>query len=308
VTPSGVLDASYGPGPGPACVDFGTIGGEFLIGEVLGGTAALPAGKALVVAPTGLAAPGSSVIARLDSEGKFDAGFDGDGLLYYGTSFYSAGFTKPGVVVRADGSVLVPGTSAGRMSVARIASTGALDATFGDSGIASVDVAPGSNDELLLGIAVDASDRIVLAGKAPNCTHCIVRLLPGGALDTTFNASGVHPGAAGLALIVEPGAEARRVVVLPDGKIVVPGYAAAPLGGWRFAAIALDETAAFDARFGDPAVPGHGYYAIANGMPSAAAIAGAAGEIVIAGYVMPAQPATAAIRLMDDQIMIDGFE
>lgn len=102
------------------------------------------------------------------------------------------------------------------------AAPGDLDVTSFGSGTGKVITAIGSNNDLVSAVALQPDGKIVVAGSCLNGANndfCIARFLPGGALDTSFNATGKVITAIG------PGNDsASAVAIQPDGKIVVAGY------------------------------------------------------------------------------------
>lgn len=127
--------------------------------------------------------------------------------------------------------------------------SGALDPGFGSSGILSLPVASGANADEAYAAAVDDQGRIVAAGYAAETPQVIaaVRLLPTGALDTSFAGSGMRKISAGTR------ARGLAVVVQPDEKIVIAGYAAVA-GAEGFAVVRLLDDGTLDPDFGDAGV------------------------------------------------------
>jgi uncharacterized delta-60 repeat protein len=98
------------------------------------------------------------------------------------------------------------------------AAPGDLDPSFGTGGTANVPV--GQTWDGAHAVAIQPDGKIVLAGEATTVVDrmAVVRLLPEGALDTTFNFTGIKTLNA-----PRPDASAEAVAVAPDGKIVVAG-------------------------------------------------------------------------------------
>jgi uncharacterized delta-60 repeat protein len=165
------------------------------------------AGSAEQMNPGGVAidSNGKAVVVGT-SNGYFAIRYNTDGTL--DTTFNTTGYVlgnwgtnSEGKVVAIDSSnnVIVGGdiTLNGDFKVSRLAaSNGALDTTFGTSGIATVDISSGKSD-VLKAIAIDPSGRIVLGGEC--IVHvvttdffkmCLARLNTDGTLDTTFNGTG----------------------------------------------------------------------------------------------------------------------
>lgn len=90
---------------------------------------------------------------------------------------------------------------------------GSPDTSFGAGGA----VVPPSSElsQIMLDVAVDAEDRILVAGQRGN-KLIVTRYLAEGSLDSTFGIGGTRELGRG---------RADRIALLPDGKIVVAGYA-----------------------------------------------------------------------------------
>src|SRR5262249_7562535 len=107
-------------------------------------------------------------VARLNPDGALDTSFDGDGqqTIDFG-NIYEYGYA---VTVDAQDRILVAGESYGSsqdvldvFAVARLATTGALDISFGDGGRQTVGFAGSAG---AYGVAVDSLGRVVLGGVA----------------------------------------------------------------------------------------------------------------------------------------------
>jgi uncharacterized delta-60 repeat protein len=129
-------------------------------------------------------------MAPLSTEGTdqvFGVAYDAQGR------FYATGFRAPGVAPTDDRAFVV----------ARFSATGALDTTFGDDGIASVNVAVGgTNGEGARGILVQSDGKVVIGGAiehdiaatgtaASDRDLALVRFTGDGGLDTTFGENGI---------------------------------------------------------------------------------------------------------------------
>ncbi|HTR51866.1 MAG TPA: hypothetical protein VMJ10_14220, partial [Kofleriaceae bacterium] len=152
----------------------------------------------------------------------------GDGTL--DTTFGSAGIARLSaptndfasfVSVGSDGYIVVGGACSQQICLARVDGTGALDPTFGASGIAQLSV--GATFQRVTAAAQDATGRWVLAGQAVQASGesdaLVVRATGAGALDTAFAATGYQIVATG------HDAVAQAVVIEPDGHVLVAGRA-----------------------------------------------------------------------------------
>ena len=128
-------------------------------------TAIQPDGKMLLAGT-------DSKIVRLNSDGSFDTGFDGDGIAEPAYHFD----TYEGIMdiqLQADGKILLSGSGHDTGSdstvyrVARIDTGGALDMSFGAGGIANIPMVAG-NYHYNTAMALQADEKILLAGYSEN--------------------------------------------------------------------------------------------------------------------------------------------
>ncbi len=140
-----------------------------------------------------------------------------------------------GVTVDAQDDVIFCGETTGgpygsspdktRAFVGRLTPAGALDPTFGTGGFVILDPPAGSTATRAHAVAIDAMGRLVVAGYASGGMSNYVtawRMLPSGALDTSFGASGLFsrtqtagPGLGDVALALTLDAQ---------GRIILAGY------------------------------------------------------------------------------------
>jgi uncharacterized delta-60 repeat protein len=147
--------------------------------------------------------------------GDLDASFDGDGRR----ALPEQVITATSLAIQADGKVVVAGSGGEEndFMVSRLLPTGAADATFDRDGTAGVSV--GDIDQAL-GVGVQADGKVVVVGSTGSGEEtdaAIVRLMPSGAPDPTFDGDGQKTLGSG------PSDTARALVVQPDGRIVVAG-------------------------------------------------------------------------------------
>jgi uncharacterized delta-60 repeat protein len=141
------------------------------------------------------------------------------------------------VLVQTGGKIVTVGTSGNTIFVERQNAAGALDPTFGTSGIAKVVVASGGSG---FAATLQPDGKIVIVGNA-NATKdfLVIRLTANGALDSTFAGSGMTT----TSFSGGTGAAALGVAIAPGGKIVVAGVNTNKLAVVRYtAAGALDTT------------------------------------------------------------------
>jgi uncharacterized delta-60 repeat protein len=162
-----------------------------------------PDGKVLIC--SGVASGGGSgndmFIARFNADGSPDTSFDFDGQVT--VDIASRTDVCNALAVQADGKILAVGSSTDASStpnsdfaLARLNADGSLDPTFG-AGTGTVLVPfdlGGNNGETAGAVALQPDGKILAAGWTTVGTNtydfAIVRLLPDGTRDTTFNSTG----------------------------------------------------------------------------------------------------------------------
>ncbi len=212
----GERDATFGNNGGQQDLGFGPGG----LGSAI---ASQPDGRLLVVGR----AMDDIAVGRYTADGRRDAAFGDGGIALAGIGPNPAIVPLPAsgkaVAVLPDGKILVTGTaltrSSSELSLARFTSTGALDASFGDSGTVETDFgvrAEGAD------MALQADGKVVVVGSGPQGL-IVVRFAPDGAFDSTFGDGGVASVPSAVRVL---GAMALQ----PDGKIVVVGASEASTG------------------------------------------------------------------------------
>lgn len=231
---SGALDTTFGAAGRVRieCASFGLgNGGEAVLVQ--------PDGKIVLVStcPGGL-----FTVARLNSDGAPDASFGTGGVVstpFRGFALVVAGLLQPDGRIVAVGSGSPAGGGPVAPMAARYEANGALDPTFGTAGQVTLPLP----QEFAVGAAALQPDgKIVIAGRyltAGATDFALVRLLPNGAPDPSFDGDG-------LAVADVTGNEASRsVVVLPDGRLVVAGA-----HDGDFALVRFSSAGALDTTFG----------------------------------------------------------
>lgn len=219
-------------------VAFDDASGFYVTGQVQDGTAATDDVR--------------TVVAHFTASGELDTTFGTAGFYTNNFSVGTNGETARGIGVQSDGKIVIgltiahAGAADARdrdWAVARLLPNGTLDTTFGTAGVAVLDLSPGLLDESTYradgawGLAVDATDRIVLSGQKVrtgelDTDFAIARLTPNGTLDTTFGTAGVFSLDIG-----GTNASVRGVTVAPDGSIYGSGYYT-PIGSSVVTAVA----------------------------------------------------------------------
>jgi uncharacterized delta-60 repeat protein len=231
---NGQLDTSFGDG-GKVVMD---LHGD----ETLRGLAVAADGKILIAGTTSYGARYEDiVVARFNSNGSRDNGFDGDGVRMVDLGD-SRDYGRA-VALQADGKIVVAGYSfygfvQRSLAVLRFNGDGSLDGSFDGDGMVLrqyTNVTPRAED-----VAIQANGRIVVAGIFQNDSdpwHLhndfgVARFEANGAADQSF-------GNGGLTMTNFGGwstDEARAVAIQPDGMIVLAGHVGElGTGGQNFA-------------------------------------------------------------------------
>lgn len=254
VQPNGAVLAA-GQSAGSAFVERLTPGGAPDGSFGSGGRAIGPGGVARAIA---LQSDGKVVIAgtsggmfvmRLNSNGTADGSFGSGGVA----RAFSGSGAGNAVGVQRDGKIVVAGSVNPidtRIAVARFNANGTPDASFGTGGAEVVDL--GLPYAVAQGLALQADGKLVLVGREQGSPFyaffngLVLRLNSNGALDASFNGSGVvsfHQSGGG-----GSGYDALNAVAIQnDGKIVAAG---SDVGGPYAIFLRLNPSGAFDSTYG----------------------------------------------------------
>ncbi|MBI1860721.1 MAG: choice-of-anchor D domain-containing protein [Deltaproteobacteria bacterium] len=187
----------------------------------------LSSGK-IVMAGTALSGTYQFAVAQVSSVGAIDTDFGTSG---YTTVDVTAGtdIVKAMAIDSSSNIVLggVSATGSNQMTVTRLTSVGAVDATFGTAGTYTTAIGAGAADGTAL--VIDSSGNIIIGGYSTNTEKdfAMMRLTSAGALDASFNSTGqVETDYTGL------GGAANNnsifgLALQSDGKIVAVGNAQA---------------------------------------------------------------------------------
>ena len=158
------------------------------------------------------------------------------------------------MAVQPDGKLVVAGhanmggATGTDFVLVRYQRDGAVDATFGNGGKVTTDIAGGSDQAFA--VALQADGKIVVAGSndvsPKGKSFALVRYNADGSLDTTFGNGGK--------VVTSFGSQsdtAYAVVVQPDGRIVAGGHANTALRGIDFALARYEANGTLDASFGN---------------------------------------------------------
>lgn len=206
-------------------------------------------------------------VTRFNADGTVDAGFGTAGTATVNVA--RGGKTVElarGVVVQGDGKVVIAGPvehdpeasgDAAKdtdIGLARFDGAGRLDTTFGDRGVVRLDLSTGVADgtafrgDTAWGLVKVAGEKLLVVGSQvaagrTDVDFAVVRLNADGSRDSAFGpvVVGVGPGVS---------ESPKTAVELPDGKVVVAGYAS--VGGVVSPVLfRLTTAGALDPSFGD---------------------------------------------------------
>jgi uncharacterized delta-60 repeat protein len=253
IAADGDLDPSFGTG-GFALAGLTTAAFELPAKPIV-----QPDGKILICSTvnTGGTSGSDFFVERFNTDGSPDTSFDFDGQVTVDFAGRNEGCNA--LALQADGKIVAIGTSTDTtpnadFAVARLNADGSLDPTFGaGTGTALVSFDLGDNNDDTAGaVAMQADGKIVVAGWAVVGTNtydfAVVRLLPDGTRDTTFNSTGRVtiafdiPGTNGVD-------QADAIMIDDAGRLVVGGVAETQLGSFGFALARLLPNGQLDHNF-----------------------------------------------------------
>jgi uncharacterized delta-60 repeat protein len=248
MTPDGMLDTSFGSPKGYA-LEWGAVDGGTPDNDVVQSVAIDHDGNIVLA---GSAQDNESEtwagVQRFTSSGAVDTTFNGVGHVAFrqiAGVFAADQFDMAnGVLVDAQNRIVFCGRSTvptmysapydARAFVGRLLPSGALDTSFGNQGFVILDPNPGGYYSWAHALAIDSQGRIVVAGESADLATWRVaawRVLPSGALDTSFGDAGMFsvahsapPSDAGLGAYDR----AFAVAIDPMDRAVLAGYADGP--------------------------------------------------------------------------------
>jgi len=229
---NGSVDESFGQG-GRVLIDQG--GNEFCHA-----VAVQPDGRILLggyrIAFGGDSA--ESLVLRLDPNGAVDTTFGVRGAFQPALPRAVAD-----VAVLPDGAIIVAGSrpspSGSDFAIARLASSGSLETTFGDGGVVVLDF---GSDDYLTQLSVDANGCLLAVGLNTAGALELSRLLADGSLDLTFQGTGFRVVQLGCSYDV-------AAAIQRDGKMVV-GTTVGDAGVSDFLLVRFNLDGSFDTGFG----------------------------------------------------------
>jgi len=183
-------------------------------------------------------------VARYNTDGSLDTGFDTDGKVTIELNL--ADDRAYAVAIQADGKIVVTGYSQNgtdhELAVVRYNSNGSMDNSFDTDGMVTTAVGSASAGQ---SIAIQGDGKIVVGGygTVANNDFLVVRYNSNGTLDTGFDADGI------VTTPIGSGADYGAAVgIQADGKIVLAGYTYTTTR-YQFALARYSSTGALDAGF-----------------------------------------------------------
>ena len=290
----GSLDSTFGSG-GKVLASF-DAGGNY---SVMASDVSIQNDGKIVVVGTRFGGPSDFAAVRLTASGSLDNTFGSGGKVV--VDLNGGDDDCEAVALQPDGKIVLAGSTAvgsgndQDFAVVRLNSNGSLDSTFGyGMGWTSVffDAVPAGRDEASA-VALDASGRILVAGRAGTCTiggqaFAIARLTSSGTPDSSFGNLGKTtlsvPAGSGID-------EAFDIAQAANGKIVVAGWTEVGAGDAEFSVARLLSDGSLDAGFGNGGVTLVPFdYGQSNGDRATAMALQTDGDIVVAGWVERASP------------------
>jgi uncharacterized delta-60 repeat protein len=214
-TSAGVLDAAFS--------SDGIRTTDFVSSSDYGRTVAVDAQDRVIVA--GHYYNGSDNdfgVVRYTTDGMLDTSFSTDGIR--STAIGSGHDEAYGVAIDSQGRIVVAGRSYNGtdfdLAVVRYTTEGFLDTSFNADG--KLTTAIGSGHDEAYGVAVDAQDRVIVAGhyyNGSNNDFAVVRYTTEGFLDTSFSTDGMVTTAIG-----SSNDNGQAVALDSQGRVIVAGY------------------------------------------------------------------------------------
>jgi uncharacterized delta-60 repeat protein len=215
---NGALDPTFGSGG----VATTTIGGNdpYQAGPAYGALGLLVQSNGMIVAAgTVRSNTGGSVeevaLARYDTSGNLDPNFGSGGVVVTPTPA-SASDSAAAAALQSDGSIVVAGdhsdSTGTYFEVERYTSAGALDTTFGGTGIVTTAIGGGAS-----ALVIQPSDGKIIAAGGTGSQFALARYL-GSA--TTSSATALASPAGGAAAATPTPRPAISLGVVPDAELV----------------------------------------------------------------------------------------
>lgn len=162
----------------------------------------------------------NALTARFLPNGAFDSSF-----AQKGYTILSSAYIAFDLALQPDGKILIAGQglNASNFLLARYLNDGTLETQFGNAGIVLTDMTDMS--EYLSSIALQTDGKIVVAGRydynsqyANNFKTAVIRYNNDGSFDNSFGNNAIST-----LQFADASADPKRVMIQPDGKIIIAG-------------------------------------------------------------------------------------
>ncbi|HEY1684074.1 MAG TPA: hypothetical protein VGG19_04880 [Tepidisphaeraceae bacterium] len=203
LNPDGSLDSSFGSDG----VQITNLSSGY---NVILGLALQPDGKIVATCYADNYPNDDVGLIRFNTDGSLDSSFGSDGIASTPLEDWDGSVD---VTVLPDGSILTCGQVGGYMTVLKFASDGTPDDSFGTDGVASLGVAGGLNNMVVL-----SDGTIVLGGQEGGDNLAIAELNSDGSLNTDFGAEGF------VSMELDGNSAVCGMIVQSYGQIVIDGY------------------------------------------------------------------------------------
>ena len=197
-------------------------------------------------------------LARYHPSGALDASFGTDGkvISLLGPDYAADEVLGDDIALQPDGKIIAVGykfnNSQYGFAVNRYNTDGTLDASFGAGGRVSTAIRDSS--VYFFSVAVQPDGKIIVVGRSylgENASDfSVVRYNPSGSLDNGFGTGGVVTTPVGDTASTASGDTPEKVLLQPDGKIVVAGTTVALGGRFGFALVRYNADGSLDPGFG----------------------------------------------------------
>lgn len=202
-------------------------------------------GKIIISGSTQTSHYADLYLIRYNIDGSIDSNFN-TGIV---TSSFGNIVEGKQIIILENGQILLAGeswTNSREFGILRFTEDGKHDATFGNNGLASIDIDIGSTEELR-SMTLQSDGKIVVAGYSFNGSDndfALARFNSNGVIDNTFGVNGKVTTAIG-----SENDEGRSIEIQPDGKIIVAGFMR-PGSSFNFALVRYNENGTPDTTFG----------------------------------------------------------
>ena len=195
-------------------------------------------------------ADGITRIARYNVNGSLDTSF-GSGFISFPADVGISDF-----IIDASGKIVLVGSSinpnAGNdfvYTVIRLNTNGTFDTTFNGNGIVKINRSiNGQLSDILFEVAIQADGKILACGRTGTSIPEVMRLNPGGTLDTSFGQNGF------VTLSQRVWRSFDFVGVMSDGKIITGGYSQMGPKGFGGSLASLNPDGSLNTSFGSAGI------------------------------------------------------